>query len=409
MWQWLTASEKRPRWALPLMAVALLTAVLATILPIVVGARRDASPMAPPPAASTARSGTPAAAVAVPAASAASTEPDAARACVRAGEPRVIAPSATLGGGLEVRAFGSDVAIGFAPSDRHAMLVRLDPESLSVVESTVAPSAAPVRRVTPIPGKKGRLGLAVDADRKGDPLRGRRTLPVDPPVQLGVANGYLAWAPIHRGPAGKLWPIDRTDGVEALRGARSESNLAEVAIAFRHAGAVWVGAIEGSGKFAPNGGLSRIAGLGPLVGPPAVAVNEGVALVSWADRSSPDDKWLLRTVRFRVGEAPGEATTFAAPAGASSDEATSPSITVVPGGRFLLVWTQGPPNVGEVRAWTLSPEGKPVGVPFTTSSAGAKAGQGQAAVTANGRGLVAFLQASATGFEVAVTPIHCAP
>jgi hypothetical protein len=360
--------------------------------PVATGAVSSATPLALVPAPP--RSPSPAATPAV---------------CTRTGEPHVIAPNATVAAGIEIRAFGDDVALGFAPNDHQAMLVRLDPATLSTSESTVAASADPVRRVTPIPGKKGRLGLAVDVDRKGDPLKGRRTLPVDPPIQVGSAGSHLAWAPLNRGVAGKLWPLDRDETAEALRGARSESNLSTVAIAFRHAGAVWVGTAEGSGALVPKGGLSRIGGLGPIVGFPAIAVNEGVGLMAWADRASSSEPWQLRWVRFKVGEAPGEPTAFRPPTAGNGEQAMSPGLTVVPGGRFLLTWTQGPASIHEVRALTLSGDGAPLGAPMSISSVGANAGQGQAAVTATGHGLVAFLESGAHGFQVVVAPISCAP
>jgi hypothetical protein len=329
--------------------------------------------------------------------------------CSVAGAPHVIAPNAIVAAGIEVRAFGNDIALGFASSEHQAMLVRLDPSSLSTVESTVVHSAGVVRRVTPIPGQKGRLGLAVDVDRKRDALRGRRTLPLDPPLQVGVADAHLAWAPLDRGVAGKLWPLDGDSAVEALRGARSESNLAMVAIAFRRAGAVWVGTAEGGAALAPKGDLSRIGGLGAMVGSPAITFNEGIVLVAWADRPSSDDPWRLLWVRFKAGDVPGAERTFTPPSGGKGEQVMSPGLAVVPGGRYLLVWTEGPASSHEVRALTLSEDGAAVGDPLNVSNPDANAGQGQAAVTASGTGVVAFLEASATGFQVVATPIACAP
>ncbi|HXN31924.1 MAG TPA: hypothetical protein VN894_08685 [Polyangiaceae bacterium] len=400
--------ERRREWSLSLLALVVLAAG-AALVAISLGRFRSHQGAARAPAA--AASSTPPV-ESLPGASRLSSPdpaPPAPAACTRTGEGHVIAPNATVMAGIEVRAFGDDVALGFAPNDHQAMLVRLDPETLSVVDSSVEVSAQPIRRVTPIPGQKGRLALAIDVDRKGDSLRGRRTLPVDPPVQVGVADAQLAWAPWNRGVAGKLWPVANDETVDALRGARSESNRSTVVIAFRSPGAVWVGAAEGSGTLAATGGLFRVEGLGPMVGSPAIAVNEGVGFLAWADRPSSEDPWGLRWVRFKVGEAPGTPSTFMPPPGGNGDQAMSPGLTVIPGGRFLLTWTQGPTSVHEVRALGLSSEGSPVGLPLTISNPRANAGQGQAAVTARGRGLVAFLESSANGFQVAVASIACTP
>ena len=88
----------------------------------------------------------------------------------------------------------------------------------------------------------------------------------------------------------------------------------------------------------------------------------------------------------------------------------SPGIASVPGGRFLLVWTEGPATRHDVRALTLSREGQPLGKPLVISGKKVNAGQGQGAVTASGRGAVAFLESTeGGGFQVVATPIKCAP
>ena len=331
-------------------------------------------------------------------------------ACAVAGEPHVIAKSALVAVGLEARSFGSDIALGFAPDDHQAVLARLDPSSLSISESTTSHTAYPTRHVTPVPGRGGRLRLSVDVDRPGDPLQSRRTLPIDPPLQIGIADDdSLAWAPLDRGIQGKLWPTDGhgEGALEALRGARSESNLATVAIAYRRAGAVWVGTAETTKTLSPKGDLRRIAGLGSTVGSPAIAVDEGVVIVAWADRATLSDPWQLRWTHFKPGDAPAAPATFVPPPGGKGHEAMSPALAVLPGQRFLLVWTEGPPNDRDVRAMTLSVDGTAVGAPLNISNRGVNAGQGQAAVTASGRGVVAFLESFEQGFRVAATPIAC--
>jgi len=327
--------------------------------------------------------------------------------CVRTGEPHVMAPNATLSAGIEVRTFDGDIALGFAANDHQAMLVRVDPKSLSVVESSSSASVQPIRRVTPALGPSGRLGLAVDVERKGDPLRERRTLPVDPPLQVGVAGGHLAWAPLNRDVAGKLWPLERDEAIEALRGARSESNPSSVVIAFRSTGAEWVGAADGVRGLAAKGGLFRVDGLGPTVGSPAIAVNDGAGIMVWADRASTDDPWRLRWVRFTEGEPPSAPKPFTTPPGGNGDQAMSPGLAVIPGGRFLVTWTQGPTSVHEVRGLTIWADGTPLGAPLAISNPGSNAGQSQAAVTPDGSGLVAFLESSSSGFQVAVVSISC--
>jgi hypothetical protein len=405
-------AETRPRWFLPVVAVAGLIVGIG-LMGIIVGLLSKGGDEStgrepgarPKPSATTS-------AVAAVAASAPPVESapgaPALVACTVVGSPHVIAPRATLGAGLEVVRLGEDVALGFAPTDKEAMAVRLDPSSLTATATARARSAEGISRATPIVNAKGTLALAIDADKRVDRLRGRRTVSTDPPIQLGAGEGALEWAPLRQPPGGQLWTLEGGEDVEALRGAVDRSGDPEVAVAFRRAGAVWMGVAEGTTSLAPKGELSRIDGLGIAVGSPAVAMSGGAVVVAWADRSSSDEPWHLRWARFKAGTAPRPAT-FAPPPGGKGDQAMSPGLTALSGGRFLLVWTEGPQSGHEVRAQTLSPEGTPLGPPLVASAEGSNAGAGQAATNGNGQGVIAFLQSRADGFEVAASAIDCGP
>jgi hypothetical protein len=334
--------------------------------------------------------------------------------CIVTGQPHILANSATVAAGIEVRPFGSDVAVGFASDDHTAKVLRVDPASLNVGSSADASSTETVRRVTPVPAAAdpsghGALAAAIDADASGDALQGRRTMPLPAALELGVSGGSLWWAHPGGAAAGKLWAIEGDGPVEALRGAvETTGDATTTAIGLRHAGAVWLGAATGRAALAPRGALTRIEGLGGGVGQPAVAISDGVVLAAWADRASASDPWRLRWVRFGAGEAPGASGTFTPPAGGQGEQAMSPGVAAVPGGRFLLVWTEGPAARHDVRALTLSRDGQPIGPPLVISNQGINAGQGQAAVTSGQHGLVSFLESASGGFAVVATPIACA-
>jgi len=324
--------------------------------------------------------------------------------CTLAGASHVVASGAIVGPGVEATRFGDGLALGFAPSDHAAVAVKLDPGALAVTGTAKARSVDAVRRVTPIAKANGALSLVVDIDKKRDRLQGRRTVLADPPVQLGASDEHLAWSHVGGPPVGKLWPLDGP--VEALRGASQEDERT-LALAFRRGGAVWVGAATAGAELALKGDLFRLEGLGTAVGSPAVAVSSGVVLCTWADRPSSDEPWRLRWARFAAGEAPGAPSAFTPPPGGKGVQAMSPGLSALPGGRFLLVWTEGPASGHAVRALTLASDGSPIGTALAVSNEGVNAGQGQAAVTAGGQGVVAFLESSGKGFEVAATPITC--
>ena len=349
--------------------------------------------------------------VVIPAAPAAAVPTPAA--CTVAGASRVIAPSALVAAGIEVRAFGDEIALGFARSEHQAMLARVDPSSAMARDTTLVSSLEPIHRALPIPGKRGQLSLAIDVDRKGDAIQGRRTLPLDPPLQVGAqagaaAGAQLVWAELGRNRVGgKLWPLEGDGRVESLRGARSESDLASVALVFRRAGAVWVATADAQGSLQPKGNLWRLEPGGPNIGSPALAYNNGVIVVAWADRASSQEPWQLQWVEFKAGEAPGAAKTFVPPGGGKGDQAMSPALAVIPGGGFLLVWTEGPPSAHGVRALTLTEEGAALGPPLAISGSDVNAGQGQAAIAAGGHGVVGFFESAGGGFQVVATPIAC--
>jgi len=310
--------------------------------------------------------------------------------------------------GVEVRALADDVALAFASSEHQAQALRVDLGTLAVSSSVTARSKTTIGRVTPTLSAKGALRPVIDNDRKADALRGRRTIPIPSSVQVGESGGDLVWARPGGGPSGTLWPLDAASQIDAVR-ASSEGSGEDytTAIAFRSGGSIEVGLAGGRDSLTAKGELAKFVGLGPAVGAPAIAVNDGVVFVAWADRPSADVPWRLRWVRFRSGDAPEKPKIFTPPGAGAGDQAMSPSITAVPGKRFLLVWTEGLPSQHEVRAVTLSEDGAPLGAPLVLSTAGVNAGQGQAAVTAAGRGVVAFLESSEDHFKLAVAPIAC--
>jgi hypothetical protein len=412
----------RPKWFLPVVAGAGLIvgigffAILASLIRGAGSAQaHDESPRVPsastpallPPALGTSVTSPPLAET--PTAVPPPPAPPAWSACTVSGIPHVIAPTATLAAGVEVVRVGDDLALGFAPSDHEAIGVRLDAASLAAKATAKVRSRGAVRRVTPLPIGRGALILAVDTDDKNDRLQGRRTVVTDPAVQLGAADGHIAWARLGGAPSGALWALDEGADVESLRGAAETAGEPTLAVAFRRGGAIWMGVSTGSQPFTPKGSLGRIDGLGTAVGSPAVALSGGGALVAWSDRSSSDDPWRLRWTRFDAGSAPSTPETFVPPAGGKGEQAMSPSLTALPGGRFLFVWTEGPASGHDVRALTLGPDGKAVGAPLVISTPGVNAGQGQAAVTSRGPGVVAFLESGGNGYQVVATPIACGP
>jgi hypothetical protein len=325
-----------------------------------------------------------------------------------AGVPRVVAPNAIVGAGIEARSLGEGIALGFAATENEAVALRLDPSSLSSSMKVTAESKDPIRRVTPMVKEDGSLALAVDSESKDDAIHGWRTVSVAPPLEVGASDHALVWRRPGSGIGGTLWPLDGEPSVEATRGAAEEiAGLWTLALAFRRGNAIGVGLATGRDGPTASGNVSYFESLGGNVGSPVIALSRDVVFVAWADHPSQSDSWRLRWVRFRKGQAPAPPSGFSLPAGGKGVQAISPGLAALPGRRFLLVWTEGPLAGHEVRAVTVSEEGDLLGSAFNASNADTNAGQAQAAVTDAGRGVVAFLEATSTGFQVVAAPIVC--
>lgn len=395
-----------PKWFLPAVAGAgLLVGVglVGLLVALFRGPEKDdrprpsASTSTPVPSLSAAAATTSPAAVSAPAGAP----------CTVRGTPHVVGPNAVVGAGVEVSVSGGEVAIGFAPNDRDALGVRVDGVTLAAGAIARAHAKDPIRRVTPV-FAHGAMSLVVDTDRSGDKLEGRRTVRGASTIQLGeTADNHLAWARVGGPPAGTLWSLDTGASIDALRGSIDGSGDPTIALAFRSNGAIWMGTIAGTGGLASGGPLSHINGQGTTVGSPAVAISNSTVMVAWADRPSNDAAWKIRLARFGAGAAPDSATEFTPPPGGKGPPFMSPALAPVPGGRFLLVWSEGPASAHAVRAVTIAGDGSPLGAPLELSADGSNAGQPQAAVNDAGDGVVAFLESGVSGFEVAASSVAC--
>ncbi len=168
---------------------------------------------------------------------------------------------------------------------------------------------------------------------------------------------------------------------------------------------MWAGAGKGTNLEAAST-PTRVAGLGPQLGSPTIAVSGGNVIVAWADRTEAAQPWGLRMFSWHLGEAPKPAKAFNLPGGGLGEHAMSPSITPITNG-FLMVWTEGPMSKQQVRAQVLSADGTATGDAMTVSADGGNAGQGQAAVLPDGRGVVAFLVDAGKAFELRATAVRC--
>ncbi len=327
--------------------------------------------------------------------------------CTASGEARTLGWRAVIASGIEATPASGGIALGFASSARDGIALALDPSTLAPTTTSKSRAAGgDAKRVIPI-FAQGRLVAATDSDRRGDKLQSRRTVPTFPPIDVGVAEGGLAWAPHGKDSWAKLFALDGDAQVEALRAIPLTGDTKGVAVAFRHGNSIAVGVAKGEGVL-EKVSLDHIAGLGQ-VGAPALAASGENLIVAWADRGSSAESWQVRWTKLAIGSPPSAPTTLPMPEGGLGLQAMSPSIAGLGAGRFLVAWTEGPVSNHQVRAMTMNGDGSASGAALAISPQGLNAGQPAAAVGPDGKGVVAFLAGKSKGYEVYVTPVTCAP
>lgn len=330
-------------------------------------------------------------------------------ACVLGGAAHVISPKAQVRVGVETSVGQDRLGLSFATADKDGLGVALDPDSLSALATSHQHLHEPIRRVVPeLDGTK--VAIACDTDRKSERIAGARTIPGQGGLVFGSSEGQLVWAARAGDAPHPLWLLEGEGAVEALRAVPMDGG--GFAVAFRQGATIYVGA-TGADR-TPMGKLQHVDGLGRQVGSPTIAAAGPSVMVVWADRATTNDPWMLRLARWAPASegASGALSVkdFAIPPGGLGEQAMSPGIAGISGGRFLLAWTEGPVASHQVRAQTLDASGQPLGAPLLISSDGTNAGQGQPAVLPDGRGFVAYLASpSGATAQVVATRVTCAP
>jgi hypothetical protein len=324
--------------------------------------------------------------------------------CTVAAEGRVIAPRALIATGIEAVAGQTALALGFAPSLHDAVGVSLDPGSLTPTATVRSRAPGDIRRVVPF-FSGGKIVIVPDAEKKGDRLTSRRFVPTSSPVDVGVADNQIVWAPHGKDSFAKLFALDGDAAVESLRVIPLPSGKG-IALAFRRGAQIFVGVATGDAVLNAEGELSKISSLGQA-GSPTIAASGDSIVIAWADRASKDDAWGIRWTKRSISGAVNEPRALAIPEGGLGGPAMSPSVAGLGRGKFLLSWMEGPTAGHQVRALTFNADGAPSGTPLAISASGVNAGQPQAVVGVDGRGVVAFFGAKGKFNELLATPILC--
>jgi hypothetical protein len=293
------------------------------------------------------------------------------------------------------------VAVGYAESATSAAGLLFELPALELKSSFTKKSERPLRGVVPISSQR-EMTFVLDVDQER--LEFTRTIDARPPFTIGFTNGNLTRV-AGNNPPEVIWPKAGSESITDIRVATFPG--IGHALTFRRggqSGSVLLGWLSKNGK--ANSELAKISAPSGLSGTPTVAQNGTALLVAYAWRPNLDVYWSIQLAVTTPGAIPTKTTEFSIPPGGPGAEAISPAATGLPGGRWLLQWTEGSTGARQVRAQVLGTDLRPIGRALTLSRRDQNAGQG--ALGSSGElALALFLVAKGRGHELWGASLKC--
>ncbi|WP_437673335.1 GYF domain-containing protein [Sorangium sp. So ce131] len=289
------------------------------------------------------------------------------------------------------------LVVGYAKSPMEAVGLEIDPATGERNERFSNTETADIVSISPIEDGFTVLTAAQQA------IRSPVNVPGPTPFVVGLAGGAVVAADSPDAAPSRLWPVQGDEPLEAPRALAAGSR--GYAVAFRREKAVWAGWLDAERK--PAGELTRVAGSGGSVGKPSIGWNGRDLAVVFADRPT-DGRWEIRAGRAASSTPPASTQVIPLPTGGPGGDAFAPDIAGLGDGRWLLVWTEGPPGSRAMRAQTLAADFTPVGDPIALSPPAGNFGQGLLGVSArSGYVGVVFLSKPAASYELWGVILQC--
>lgn len=289
--------------------------------------------------------------------------------------------------------------VGYAHSSTEAAEIEFNPTTGSLDELLSRKESADI--VSIMAGEGDRFGVITTEQRA---IRSLVSVPGSTPFMVGVANGSVVSTTRADGDATPLWPLQGDEQIESPRALMAGS--AGYAVAFRRDKAVWMGWLGPDRK--PKGELTTVSGSGGAVGKPSISWNGQQIAVVFADRPSAGGSWEIRAGHAAAGVVPTSTQVIPLPSGGPGGDAFAPDIAGLEDGRWLLVWTEGPPGSRAMRAQTLASDLTPLGDPIALSPPAGNFGQGLLGVSQKaGYVGVVFLSKPAASYELWGLILQC--
>jgi hypothetical protein len=263
------------------------------------------------------------------------------------------------------------VAVGLAQSDTYAIGITIDPRTLDrdqVFREFRGPKLVSVVPTT----EQGKLHFQVV--REGFPLANARAVDGTVPFFLGETADGIARS-VGKEPPAAIWSFPEANQSTVPRIATVPG--VGHAVTFRRggkSGETVAGWLEPSGTKKTE--LVGIKADGDFAGTPTIAAGEDSVVIAFASRKADGPAWNVALALAKYGEVPTTAARFALPPGGPGGDAMSPALGALPGGRWLLHWTEGSSGSRVARAEVLARDLTPLSDPVNLSPEGANAGQG---------------------------------
>ncbi|MBI4700234.1 MAG: DUF4339 domain-containing protein [Deltaproteobacteria bacterium] len=394
---WLQRPVLAQRWHL--LAIATGASVL-VILSFALGRASKSEPAGGPagPGSTVLAAGT------APAPSAPAAAAPALRPCLMSRAPSRWAPQADHRIPFETGAApDGKLAIGYARDQERPAGMLVDPSTGDIEHPETPPSGSgKLERVVPLAAEGG--SVRFEASLVDAPGIARAVyVPGRKPFLIGFADEVVVSASSASADKRKLWALDGEGRPEALKVAVAERR--GVAVTYRHGGDAWLGWLKEGGKVGHEG--SRVAYGGSAgVGKPAVAHNGTDVSVVFTVLGSGGERARLFWGHAPLGKPVTKAAAVTLPAGGPGGDAIAPAVAGLPGGRWVLMWTEGGRGNRALRAQTYGPDYEPLGDALRVSPSTGDFGQGAIGVVGE-RVVVLFLLKARRDFEVWGTVLQC--
>ncbi len=295
------------------------------------------------------------------------------------------------------------LTVGFAETRLIANALVVDAETLALRSKKNERARAPIVGVVPIV-KDGGVSLAIDVE---DPrIRFGRTIDGSSQFRIGIgADGFVRQR--ENGPIASLWKAD----------AKAESTVARVDgspdlglfVTVRRgglAGSLFGGWLSADGSSRSE--LAQVAVTGAQVGTPTAAVGAGSVVMAAAVRASDDASWDVHLGKASSPKLPERLSALSLARASDDVQRMSPAIAALPGGRWLLQWTERESDQTRyvVRVAVLDADLRAAGDPITVSPPEADSGQGELWVRGD-RAVSLHLVKTTSGHELMATRLEC--